>query len=413
MSDTTEDMQHYDPEEWQNQQPPENALATRPEMPPPSTMVDATPITPEQAKVNAVAELTMKAYSKASELKLTPEEIAALEADFPDEAFRTGASGKADLIYIEHAALRERLNRVIGNGQWAIIPRKRWGEDFTIPATRDKAAVEACRIYVEAMLMIRGCFVAEAVGDMVYYKNNQTQNYGDAVEGAKTAALRRCAKEVGIGLQAWKKSWCDGWLARNRGGGQRPPQNAPGRSGGSQSSAPRPAAAPAPQPAPRPAATTAQVATPQPPQEADRDQRFRFLSSLSSQRDLVTEYLVKKGWIQPGQNLEDLPNKYVPTIKSQYDSFVAEFQAYVDTPADQRSEPEWRTYKLPWGRFMGDEMAKVDKKWLFGMFMNFDVETTYDGKPKKPETIAIDEKLRTMLDAAGEHYGWQRESKND
>jgi hypothetical protein len=34
------------------------------------------------------------------------------------------------------------------------------------------------------MLLIRGCFVAEAIGDMDYFPHNAKTNYGDAVEGA-------------------------------------------------------------------------------------------------------------------------------------------------------------------------------------------------------------------------------------
>lgn len=167
------------------------------------------PVTAAQAKINAVAQLTMKAYDRASMLSLTPEESAALQADFPDEAFQPGAAGKENLIYIEHAHLRDRLNKVFGLGQWAIVPRSRWAEDF-----RTANGKEASRVYCEAMLLVRGCFVSEAVGDMVYYKTNDSQNYGDAVEGAKTAALRRCVKELGVGLQAWKKEWCQGWWQR-------------------------------------------------------------------------------------------------------------------------------------------------------------------------------------------------------
>lgn len=182
-------------------------------------------ITAAQAKIDAVANLTAKAYDRASQLSLTPEEIKALQAPFPDEAFKPGAAGKESLIYIEHAFLRDRLNEVIGPGQWALIPRSRWAEDFVTSKGQP-----ASRVYVEAMLMIRGCFVAEAVGEMEYWKNNASQNYGDAVEGAKTAALRRCCKEFGIGLQAWKKDWCAGWWQRKKpGNGQKlpPPQTPP------------------------------------------------------------------------------------------------------------------------------------------------------------------------------------------
>lgn len=171
------------------------------------------PMTAAQAKVEAVANLTMKAYERAGTLELKPEEIQALQASFPDEAFKPGAAGKEHLIYIEHAFLRDRLNEVIGPGQWALIPRSRWAEDFVTMKGQP-----ASRVYVEAMLVVRGAFVSEAVGEMEYYPKNASQNYGDAVEGAKTAALRRCCKEFGIGLQAWKKDFCEGWWQRRRSG---------------------------------------------------------------------------------------------------------------------------------------------------------------------------------------------------
>src|SRR5262249_1520578 len=74
----------------------------------------------------------------------------------------------------------------------------------------------AVKVYCRAMLIVRGCYVGEAVGDMDYYTNNASQNYGDAFEGAKTAAFRRCAKEFGIGLQAWRKRWCEGGMQRKK-----------------------------------------------------------------------------------------------------------------------------------------------------------------------------------------------------
>jgi hypothetical protein len=174
-------------------------------------------VTQAQAKVDAIAHLTMAAYSKAGMLQLTPEEAARLQAEFPDEAFRPGAAGKENLIYIEHTSLRSRLNEVFGPGQWSIVPRNRWTEEY-----KTSKGDPVVRVYVEAMLVARGCFVGEAVGDMSYYPKNESTNFGDAVEGAKTAALRRCAKELGIGLQAWSKTWCDGWWARRNGPRQGP-----------------------------------------------------------------------------------------------------------------------------------------------------------------------------------------------
>src|SRR5262245_21478418 len=187
-------------------------VETLPAVVEPQQMVKA-PITPAQAKIEAIANLTMKAYERASLLILTDDEVTALKADFPDDAFQTGAGGNDKLIYIEHAYLRDRFDQVFRPGQWALVPRSRWGDDFSYDKFRDGkfVTIQGTRIYVEAMLVCRGCFVAEAIGDMDYYKNNMGGNYGDAVEGAQSNALRRCAKALGVGLQAWKETFAVAW----------------------------------------------------------------------------------------------------------------------------------------------------------------------------------------------------------
>lgn len=270
--------------------------------------------TAAQAKVDAVANLTMKAYERAATLQITPEESAALQADFPDEAFKPGAAGKEHLIYIEHAFLRDRMNQVFGLGQWSLIPRSRWAEDFEFTNKYNKL-VQASRVYVEAMLVVRGCFVAEAVGDMVYYKNNEGQNYGDAVEGAKTAALRRCAKEFGIGLQAWKKDWCEGWWKR---------RNAPRTV--SKVSEPHPSPQNAPQ------------GTPEPPKATSEDtsgpkRRLKALNNLHAapgqpMRGVVTHYFMVKGWITAEQQPEDWPIAFVPKTKEEMVALAEDVQKF-------------------------------------------------------------------------------------
>lgn len=168
-------------------------------------------MTATQARVDAVAALTSVALSKAGTLQLTQEETERLTVNFADSDFLPGAAGKENLIYCQHAALRDRLNSVLGLGQWALVVREAWNEDF-----KTGKGVEGVRVYVRAMMLVRGCYVAEAVGDMDYYPSNGQQNYGDAFEGSKTAAFRRCAKEFGVGLQAWRKDWCEGWWTRKR-----------------------------------------------------------------------------------------------------------------------------------------------------------------------------------------------------
>ncbi len=170
---------------------------------------------PAEERNRAIAELLAPAYARASTLQLTDDESKALAAEFPDEAFRLGAGGKADLLYIEHAYLRERLNDVLGVGSAVPVLRAKWSEKF-----KNRSGKEGVRIYADSVLLVRGCVVGEAIGDMDYYPNDGT-NFGDAVEGAKSNALRRCCKEFGVGLQVWKKGFVDGWKKRQAEGGRR------------------------------------------------------------------------------------------------------------------------------------------------------------------------------------------------
>lgn len=367
--------------------------------------------TAAQAKIDAVAALTHSAYQKASQLSLTDAEIAALTADFQDEAFKPGAAGKENLIYIEHAFLRDRLNSVFRPGQWAIVPRSRWAEDFTT-----RKGDQASRVYVEAMLCIRGCFAAEAVGEMEYYPSNAGQNYGDAVEGAKTAALRRCCKELGIGLQAWKKDWCDGWWQRRRNGSKplatvQTPQ------------APKNATATPPKPNGWPREAT----------EATRQWMFRELGSFAP--DLLLEYAVKSGTLLPTEDLSDWPLNKVPTSKESLRVLTKSIEEFrnggapplMDHPAgfvpagtrnadDEKDydapapdnvpyDPEeWRTFPMPFGKHAGTKLEDLDKKYLYGLWANYTVEKEYNGKPKSESAIQKDRQFRAYLDDAGKHY---------
>lgn len=306
----------------------EQALTIRdPQLPPePADLaVFKPPITPAQAKIDAVANLTMKAYERASTLQLTPEEVAALQADFPDEAFQPGAAGKENLIYIEHAHLRDRLNQVFGPGQWSIVPRNRWAEDYSF-TNKYKETVEASRVYVEAMLCVRGCFVAEAVGDMVYYKNNESQNYGDAVEGAKTAALRRCAKELGIGLQAWKKDWCLGWWERRR--GTKEPPKPPAKD--NAKATPITATGTA-----KPPAARSEPGTAGKPTQATEKTREWFLREMLFRFDkpVLLQYFCDKGppyALMPNQGLEELRLDFVPTTPAGRDAVIADVAKFMN-----------------------------------------------------------------------------------
>lgn len=171
------------------------------------------------AKAESINLLLSEGYKRASTLELTHEESEKLGADFPDDAFRLGAGGDMNLLYLEHAYLRKRLNDVLGLGSVVSVRRREWAEEFDY--YKDRVKKTGVRVYADCVLLIRGCFVGEAVGDMTYYPDNGKQTYSDALEGAESNAFRRCAKELGVGLQAWMKGFSEQWKERNSKGSSR------------------------------------------------------------------------------------------------------------------------------------------------------------------------------------------------
>ena len=71
------------------------------------------------------------------------------------------------------------------------------------------------------------------------------------------------------------------------------------------------------------------------------------------------------------------------------------------------TDETWRTFVVPWGKNAGKALDKLPKNTLFGFWANFEVETEYNGKPKKPETVAKDRAFRAALDQAGIHYNFE------
>lgn len=405
---------------------------------PVETTPSAQATTPAQAKVDAIASLTMSAYQKAATLDLTPEETAALAADFPDEAFQPGAAGKEHLLYIEHAHLRDRFTKVFGMGQWAIIPRNRWAEPF-----KTQKGDEGSRVYVEAMLVVRGCFVGEAIGAMEYYPKNASQNYGDAVEGAKTAAFRRCAKEFGVGLQAWKKEFCDGWWQRRRGG--RDFSKSAAKTAMAQAAQAEPtqddwneAKVQKRQATPAKPVSAPTNGTPKGVQCATEEQKAKLLDVLKPQRELAERYFRAIDWLLPTEPIESLGLNYVPATKREFDLLIAQLEAVsggaepvapypphlmplpekpkakpIEVPRDPNPDPNspdapWRSFPVPFGKHAGFKLADLDKGILFGFWANFEVETEYNGKPKREDVVKRDTIFRQMLDEAGTHYGFQK-----
>src|SRR6185369_17251171 len=86
----------------------------------------------------------------------------------------------------------------------------------------------------------------------------------------------------------------------------------------------------------------------------------------------------------------------------------------IEVPRDENPDPDapdapWRSFPIPFGVHVGEQLAKVDKGVLFGFWANFKPSPTWedrDGNQRqtRPENLARDKKFRAMLDEAGTHY---------
>lgn len=139
---------------------------------------------------------TSNPYAGAGQLQLTPEQMQALTAPIDPAKLDIKPTGEVYLPQIEY---RRMLNAVIGPGNWALVPL-------------DKPVIQDNMVFVHYALYVYGRFVSDAVGGMAYVPKNPRANWGNCVEGAKSDALSRCCKDLGIASEAWDRShnweWC-------------------------------------------------------------------------------------------------------------------------------------------------------------------------------------------------------------
>lgn len=269
-------------------------------------------LTPQQARVVEVTEALKPAYEKASTLELTDGEVEALMAPFPDHV--VDIRPHDGLIYISHIHISNRLNKVFKPGKWALV--RRW-EKF-----------EAGTMYAEYVLLIRGCFVGEAIGGHPYIPSNPKQNYSDALEATAGEALRRIAgKRLSCGSQVWEGDYAKDWVAKyatQTNGKWQKRRDIP---------APAPAApakAPVPAPAPK---------TKLPHDKADLLSTFRRYFPANMEESLVNFLRSESdstgvSWLMPNEGLEDLSVEKLEILAKSPTKMLARVQQWMDSLAD-------------------------------------------------------------------------------
>jgi len=102
------------------------------------------------------------------------------------------------IVYLPGVAYRRILTRAFGAGAWALLPRG---------PSRERDGL----VIYHGALFVLGRFVSEAVGEC---QTRGGMSYASSLEGARTDALTRCCKDLGVATELWDPAWREQWLAK-------------------------------------------------------------------------------------------------------------------------------------------------------------------------------------------------------
>ncbi len=134
---------------------------------------------------------------KAGTIKLTEKQKTILYAPVKKEDVEVRPDG---LVYLPWMEYETRLREAFGL-EYALIPQG-------LPR------LENYLVLWGHWLIIKGCPMGFSIGQQEYFPSNKTMSWGDAIEGAKSNALMRLCKGLGITLELWKPSWIKAWIAK-------------------------------------------------------------------------------------------------------------------------------------------------------------------------------------------------------
>lgn len=130
----------------------------------------------------------------AGTLELTDQQKQILFVPPEDKSVEIRPDG---LIYLPWMEYTKRLRDAFGCG-WSMIPQ-------------GPPKLEGNLILWGFYLIIQGKLMGFSYGQQEYKANNPRMNWGDALEGAKSNALMRLCKGMGIAIELWQPSFVTEW----------------------------------------------------------------------------------------------------------------------------------------------------------------------------------------------------------
>lgn len=163
---------------------------------------------PAEIDHNVLGELASVGQLGLVAPTLTAEEEAVLAEDVNAADVLVKPTGQP---YLPHAKYRKWFDRALGRFGWSIVPK---AKPIKVPLPSKKEDEVSTRhvVLVPYILLVKGLPVAFAYGEQEFNETNAEQTYGDAVEGTNSSAIRRLAKQIGVGLELWDKDWLQNWL---------------------------------------------------------------------------------------------------------------------------------------------------------------------------------------------------------
>lgn len=114
------------------------------------------------------------------------------------------------MVYIPHTVYRDALNEAFGRGGWQHLTVSLNKTPIMDRKTGEQKGED---IHVVGRLLVAGQIVADGTGTASYHFTNRAMNYSDAIESAKSVALRRCCKDF-LFPELWDRRWAEDWKAR-------------------------------------------------------------------------------------------------------------------------------------------------------------------------------------------------------
>jgi len=155
-----------------------------------------------ESEDTGLVEFTESEPFRAIALNPFPDDVAkVLLAKINDDDIEIKPDG---IMYLPEIKYRRILNQAFGPGGWALIPKG--------PYKIEKGHI--CQQYV---MFARGQFVSQAWGDQIYAEEGKMafRSFATALEGAKSNALMRCCKDLGIASELWDPAFILKWKAEN------------------------------------------------------------------------------------------------------------------------------------------------------------------------------------------------------